>query len=340
MTTAPLVLSNPPSPCTPPFWARGGHLQTILGHLLPSRCPRLDSGGDARAHRIPVSGGDELVAFWTEGSSDVVVYLFHGLGGDVNSDYMRSAARVAQVRSHSVLAVNHRGCGAGKGLAAGPYHSGSADDVARVLAYGRALRPRKRHIAIGFSLSGNALLLLLGTRMAPAPDAAIAVNPPIDLERSSRLISSGLNRLYDLRFVHLCRRAIRERFEAGLLERPYVIPRFGRLWDVDEIYTADAGGFENARDYYAKCSTKGLLASIEQPTVVLTAADDPFVDPRSFHEAARSPAVHLHVEASGGHVGYLARGAGVMGARRWLDEALGFYLDALVEVSRASHIQC
>ena len=24
-------------PCEPPFWAQGGHLQTILGHLLPSQ---------------------------------------------------------------------------------------------------------------------------------------------------------------------------------------------------------------------------------------------------------------------------------------------------------------
>ena len=48
-------------------------------------------------------------------------------------------------------------------------------------------------------------------------DAAIAVNPPVDLGACSDQIHSGLSRLYELRFIRRCRAAIQERVEDGLI---------------------------------------------------------------------------------------------------------------------------
>src|SRR5690606_22088653 len=98
--------------------------------------------------------------------------------------------------------TNHRGCGEGAGLATGPYHSGRAEDISSVIAYGRELFPDAKHIAIGVSLSANALLLLAaGQRASIKPDLAIAINAPIDLEKSAINLKSGLNRIYDLHFL-------------------------------------------------------------------------------------------------------------------------------------------
>jgi len=44
----------PPLPCRPPWWASGGHLQTILGNYLPGAFPDHPSA----PFRIPLPDGD------------------------------------------------------------------------------------------------------------------------------------------------------------------------------------------------------------------------------------------------------------------------------------------
>lgn len=327
-----------PIDCRPPLWARGGHAQTILGHLLPSSGPRIAQGApDVETHTIEVSAGDRLRAHFFRGRDpdhpgaqpETLVLLFHGLGGSSSADYIRRIAGVCRGRGHSVLAVNHRGCGEGAGLASGAYHSGRSDDLARSLEYADQHLPHARRIMIGFSLSGNALLLQLGAPTHPLPQAAIAVNPPIDLALASKRISAGLNRIYDLRFVHHCRSAIRDRHAAGLLDSLTRIPILATLNQVDELFTAPQSGFADAADYYARCSTFDRLATIPVPTVIISSGDDPFVPPEPLAQAEVSDKVHVHIEGSGGHVGYLSREATPYGSRRWLDYAIDHYLGEL-----------
>jgi hypothetical protein len=299
----------------------------LAAHLWPTRAPALSRHPAAERREIALTDGDRLVVHALAGTSGVRVHLFHGLSGDADSDYVRRAARALQARGHSVWAANHRGCGAGRGLAAKPYHSGSSADLAAVLAASHSEAPALTHVALGFSLSGNALLLLAAERRAPWLAGLIAVNPPIDLARAARDVHRGPCRLYELRFLLRLRRAVRERERDGLARRRHRIPLFASLRTFDELYTAPEGGFESADDYYARCSAGPRLASIETPGVILTAADDPFVRAASFADLALSARLFLHVEPHGGHVGYLERhGAS---ARPWLDGALVHYVEAL-----------
>ena len=312
--------------CQPPFWARSGHAQTILGDLLPS--PTLTMTG--QRIEIPLEDGDRLVARFLEGPSNTLVYLFHGLVGDISSSYINRTALVAQQLGHSVLMVNHRGCGEGRGLAAGPYHSGSAADLSRAIVQGRKLFPQKLHLAIGFSLSANALLLLVsGRHELVQPDLAITVNAPINLARAARMLQQGLNRIYDFHFLGRLREDIRFRRAKGLLKQDYDIPFFSSVRDFDEIYTAPAAGFESREEYYRLCSTKDILADIRIPTVVLSAKDDPFIPFQDYAEARLSRSVHLHLEEFGGHLGYLSRVKTPLGTGRWLDYALWHYIQVL-----------
>ncbi len=325
----PLTPSPPPLPCAPPWWARGPHAQTILGHFLPSRVEPFDDGR-ARDVRVELADGDVLVGRHIQRGDQVCVTLLHGLSGSSEADYMRRTAAVCLARGYSVTAFNHRGCGAGAGLAGGAYHSGRWDDVADMLEESRRLAPGARQVAIGFSLSGNALLLLLARRDPRVPDFAIAVNPPVDLAACSDAISSGRNRLYDLRFLAHCRRSLKTRARAGFLKRVPHVPALATLRQFDDIATAPLGGFADADDYYSTCSTYQRLDRIERPTVILTSADDPFVDPAAYAGQERSAWVHLHVEPVGGHVGYLAARKTPLGTRRWLDYALDHYLAQLL----------
>lgn len=319
-----------PVPCRPPPWAHGGHAQTCFGHLLPASGAPPSRRVGARRVEVALADGDRLVAHAlpAEGpASGVRVHLFHGLSGDADVDYMRRSAAVLTAGGHEVWAVNHRGCGAGRGLAARPYHSGSSADLAAVLAASRAEAPERRHLALGFSLSGNALLLMAAEARAPWLAGLIAVNPPLDLARTAADIHRGLCRLYELRFLLRLRRAIAERQRAGLVSRAYRIPALASLRELDDLYTAPEGGFADSADYYARCSAGPRLGAITTPGVVLTAGDDPIVAAAVFHAAAWPASLFLHVEPCGGHVGYLTRDG--LGARPWLDGALAHYVAAL-----------
>jgi hypothetical protein len=320
--------------CLPPYWARGGHAQTIASHFAPSRGARL--APDARTQQVFVdlADGDRLSVLARRGTSGVRVLVMHGLSGDTNADYVRRLAAALDERGHGVWAVDHRGCGFGRGLARRPYHSGRSDDLSALLRASRSEAPDLVHVVVGYSMSGNIALLHAGRREQPSADGVVAVNPPVDLARASRAVSQGLARLYDLRFVRRLARELEARHRAGLLARRYRVPLAATLCDFDELFTAPEGGFASAADYHARCSARPHLAAIATPTAIVTSADDPFVDPRAYDGVVLPSCVRLHVEASGGHVGYLERG-GPPGTR-WIDGAVVHYVEAVADLARAA----
>ena len=259
-----------------------------------------------------------------EGESELVVYLFHGLGGSSKSGYMRACARVLLEDGHTVAVFDHRGCGLGRGLATRPHHAGATEDLLRVVAHGRRTWPSKRHLCIGFSLSGNDLLLGLTGEVIGGPDLALAVHPPVDLAHAADRIARGLGRMYDWRFAWRVLRGARERVRAGRLDGVPKVSFTGGLHAVDQAYTARAAGFASHEEYYRLCSSRAALAEVRVPTVVLSSADDPIVDVDLLRSAPRSRFVCLHVEPRGGHMGYLG-----MTGSRWLPEAVRHYVQAL-----------
>jgi predicted alpha/beta-fold hydrolase len=307
-------------PCHPPFWASTGHLQTILGHLLPSPV-LLESGQELS---IPLEHERESInSTYYMGSTSVAVYLFHGLGGSAEASYMQRTAMVARSFGYHVFINNHRGCGKGLGLASEPYHSGRAEDLSRVIEFGKQMLPNHYHVAIGFSLSANALLLLsAGIRATVLPDASIAVNGPIHLDHASIKLTQGLNRIYDKTYVLELTNYIKENRPADLSKLEGV----KTLRDFDEAFTAVVGGFLSRDDYYETCSAKKYLKDIRIPTVLITAEDDPFVGVEDYKQAELSPSTILHIEQHGGHMGYLNQNG--FGFERWLDSALKKYLQA------------
>ena len=310
-------MNRPPLSCQAPFWARGAHLQTIAAQYLPSRTPELPW----ERRTLDLGDGDHLALRLLPGSTGVSVILFHGLGGSVDGHYMRRLAALLHARGHAVLAVNHRGAGEGKGLAQEPYHSGSTRDVAAVLALGRQLFPGQLQIALGFSISANMLLLLLGRDGALGlPDRAIAVNPPADLEACSKRLVRGFNLAYDQYFVQRLRREV--------LGRPGAIslPPTRTLRAFDRVYTAPRAGFPSRLAYYQQCSCGPHLGGIQVPTVIISSLDDPFAPAGDIKKWELPAAVHLHLEATGGHMGYVTRNRP---DHRWLDYALLHYVNEL-----------
>jgi hypothetical protein len=309
--------TRPELTCEPPFWAKGGHLQTIAGQFLPYTVPELPW----QKHRLNLNDGDALALQSMEGTTGVAVHLFHGMAGSTQGHYMRRAAVRFHAQGHAVLAVNHRGAGEGMGWSRDFYHGGSTSDMAAALRFGRERFPGHLQVAIGYSFSASILLLLLGRDSTEGvPDRAIAVNPPADLEACSRRLASGLNLFYDHYFIRRIRREVQTRLGATSL----VPTRTTR--DFDSAYAAAMAGFPDRDTYYAQCSCGPHLGNIRVPTVILSSLDDPFAPGGDILKQAISPAVHLHVERFGGHMGYVSSN---LPDRRWLDYALEHYLNEL-----------
>jgi len=316
---------------TPAPWIRGGHAQTIVSHLL--KAPAMPAKFERWV--VNVEGGDELwCRFYpggggvhgtrgaagtagpkiTSGSAGELAVLFHGLGGSADSKYMQACGQALLDDGHSVLLVNHRGSGEGADHAQGIYHSGAVADVASVLRFARAQRPNLRLTAIGFSLSANLLLNAGALIKRDLPDRIVAVNPPIDLHVTSRLLVAPQNFVYDQKFVRDLRLLMAEKFRQGKISEMPPLPRFCRLTDFDEIVTAPRAGFRSRDEYYTQCSSFHYASRIQPPSLILTAADDPFIPADPFLKAQYPSHVKLQIEKRGGHVGYLSKNG------RWLAE--------------------
>ena len=132
----------------------------------------------------------------------------------------------------------------------------------RRAAIHRELCPSASITLVGFSLSGNIVLKLLGE----APDAVpanlvkvAAICPAIDLGRCVRSLAGPVQRMYDRYFVRELCRQIRhnQRLNAALpaLSAPR---RMRSMFDFDDFYTGPVCGFGSADKYYASsmpCNT-------------------------------------------------------------------------------------
>ena len=75
----------------------------------------------------------------------------------------------------------------------------------------------------------------------------------------------------------------------------------------DDAYTAPFHGFRGAADYYHRASAMRVVDRISVPTLIIAAADDPFVPPGPFRERAvtGNPHVTVRLTAHGGHCGFV-----------------------------------
>ncbi len=327
--TAPGAVALPFEPF--PFLSHP-HLQTIAAAELSfSLAPPSDletvtlPDGDRLAIEVSTPpawrpGGGPAVG--TGAPADPTVVLIHGLCGSSRSPYIVRIARKLYRRGLRAVRVNLRGCGAGRGLAREPYHSGRSDDARAVLEHLRRGCPHSPTTLAGFSLGGNIALKLageMGEAAGALMDRVIAVCPPADLLASCLRLADGANRLYDQFFVWLLRRDLARRQRKFPDERRFRLPPRLSLMEFDDVYTAPRCGFQSGLDYYRKSSALPLLAGIRVPCRILYSTDDPIVDNRVLERAALAPTVQCFRTSGGGHLGFLGR-PGAAGGIRWMDE--------------------
>lgn len=287
-----------------PRWLPGGHAQTIWPLLIKGPLPRY------RRERWDTPDSDFIDFDWIDGQPGApCVVLFHGLEGSSRSHYARRLMHAVQRRGWHGVVAHFRGCSGEPNRLPRAYHSGDSQEIDWVL---HRLQARGHPVlfAVGVSLGGNALLKWLaeqGNLACRVIDAAAAVSAPLDLAAANMALSSGFNRVYARHFLRTLIPAAmtKERRFPGCIDiRRALAAR--TLRDFDDAVTAPLHGFLGADDYYARSSAGPLLGAIRTPTLLLHAANDPFLPQQALPRPDQLPdVVTLEVLHHGGHVGFV-----------------------------------
>ncbi|MFZ3205278.1 MAG: hydrolase [Pseudomonas sp.] len=298
----------------PAWWLPGPHLQT-LWHSLCRKPPQLQR----RRERLWLEDGDFLDLDWhgPHSAEAPLVLVLHGLTGSSSSHYALGLQQALATRGWASVALNWRGCSGEPNLLARGYHSGASDDLAETVRHLRAQRPLTPLYVVGYSLGGNVLLKYLGESGDDSQvQGAVAVSVPFRLDQCADRLGLGFSRIYQAHFMKQMVAYVKTKqrlfAHKGMADRLSTLDQLGTLdgmrtfWDFDGRITAPLHGFGDAQDYYTHSSSRYFLGRIATPTLIIQAADDPFVFRHSLPEPAElSPSIEFELHTHGGHVGFI-----------------------------------
>jgi len=308
-------------PFRPRFPWLTGDLQTVANRFVP---PASLAGYEVKEIRLPMSDGDTLLATLNHpraAADKPLAILIHGLTGSADSNYVLNSAAHMLSLGHKVLRLNLRGAGPSRPLCKGQYYAGRSQDLREVLG----LLPQELKsdglIAIGYSLGGAMLLKYLGEEGSGAAfEAAATVSAPIDLSVTCAWIQRPRNLVYH---SYILGNMKREATAAGAslteAERAAIL-KSRSVWEYDEHFIGPRHGFAGAEDYYERNKPLRFLPAISVPTLMIAAADDPWIPVSTYRgfDWASNPALMPLVPNGGGHVGFYAAGDTVA----WSDRAI------------------
>lgn len=250
----------------------------------------------------------------TEPGARLTIVLVHGLEGSSDSRYIRGIAARAFAAGFNVVRMNMRNCGSTDHLTPTLYHSGRSADVAAVIDHFTRRHALQRVALVGYSMGGNLVLKLAGEWGARPPLSAVAaVCPAMDLALSADALHNPSNRLYERHFL----RGLMRRFrgKARLFPNLYTVAGLGPIRSIrefDQKIVAHHCGFRDADDYYYRAAAARVVHGIAVPTLILFAADDPFIrlSPETRAGILSNPSIRLVESTHGGHCAFLCNSPG------------------------------
>lgn len=301
----------------PPIPFRNGHFATIYPAFF-----RKQAKPTFIRKRITTPDGDFLdIDLLLKSENKKAVFLFHGLEGNTNSQYIQAAARLLHAKGYNIIATNFRGCSGVPNLKVTTYHSGFTEDVKLVI---NKFSDGYESISIvGYSLGGNVSLKYAGEdpkSVHPKLEKLIAISVPMHLSDGSKQLLKPSNKVYTQNFLGTLREKIKEKHKSFPGEVDIkVLNKIKTIKDFDEYFTAPINGFKDAEDYYAKAMALQFLPEIKIETHIISALDDPFLAESCipFAEAKKYKNIYLHASKYGGHVGFYQKGDAY-----WVDEKI------------------
>jgi predicted alpha/beta-fold hydrolase len=316
----------------PAWWLNNPHLQTIYPSLL-----RKPPEPVVKRERLMTEDHDFIdIDFCGEGNQPLVI-LLHGLTGSSQSGYIKGLQQALLEQGLRSAALNFRGCSGEYNNSSRCYHSGETGDIDFLYRTLRAREPQTPMAAVGFSIGGNVLLKWLGEQGSNIQlFAAVAVSVPLVLSACATKLDNGFSKIYRasllrelkdyvrLKQVHL--ESLGKTEEAELLRRIGDLEDIKSFWQYDDRVIASLYDFANVADYYQRSSSRQFLQAIKVPTLLIQAADDPFMTPEVIPELKElSASVFLEITEAGGHVGFVA-GNNPWHPEYWLEQRIPQFL--------------
>ena len=304
-------MTPPIDPFVPRAGLTSGHLMTLYSWGNPRHFPNLpppvvryfDVASDARvlAH-----------CHWQDRPWEhPTLIALHGLNSSSDAHYVRGLAAKAYAQGMNVVRLNQRNCGGTEHLSRGLYHSGLTADPLYVLNELRDRDGLSRFAVAGYSLGGNLTMKLageLGDRDCPEVKTFAAVSPVIELEDCMQSIERRENRIYEWNFCRNLQGRMRRKSKRfpGLFN----LDGLWKVWSIrtfDDRYTAPHHGYAGANDYYHRASAMRVIDRVARPSLILSAADDPFVPPHIFDAPAvkNNPHITTVITRYGGHCAFV-----------------------------------
>lgn len=280
------------------------HLETIYPALF-----RPDAQIEAKTERIELPDGDFLDLDWYRQGSDKLFVLSHGLEGSSQSNYIRWMAKRLCAEGWDVLAWNFRGCSDTPNRLLRFYHSGESNDLRMLLNLTVYPTSYQQFFLIGFSMGGNITLKFLGEQgndLDPRLKCAVAFSVPTDLASGADHLAKWQSTVYMQRFMKSLKRKVREKATRYPQLSTKELKDIHTFKTFDELYTAPLHGFDSASEYWRLNSSRFFIPNIKLPTLLVTAANDPFLTPLCYpwKEAQELPNFFLEVPKHGGHCGF------------------------------------
>ncbi|MBV1871931.1 MAG: alpha/beta fold hydrolase [Gammaproteobacteria bacterium] len=262
-----------------------------------------------------------------------LILMLHGLTGSSQSSYIQGYQHAFAKQGWRSITLNFRGCIEHPNYKAHAYHSGHTEDLQTIYQLIRDAEPDTPLAILGISLGGNVLLKWLGQQTkTPALFAAAAVSVPFQLDTCADTLDQGLSRLYRTHLVGELKKAFKLKREYLLAQgykeeyqRTENLPDVSGMttfWEFDHHITAALNDFDSVHHYYREASSRQYIKHIKVPTLMIQAADDPFINASAIPTNQElSNYTTLEVSQQGGHVGFIG-GAHAKESNYWLDERL------------------
>ena len=298
----------------PPPGLASPHLQSLLNSSgLRGRLVRRRSGAlEAAEQEWMMDGGDgvRLVGHYSpqQGESRGVAVLLHGWEGSSRSNYMLGNGARLYDEGYDVFRLNFRDHGDSHHLNQGIFHSCRLDEVINALGDMQERLKAESWMLAGFSLGGNFALRasLHGPDRGLKVRRTVAICPVLNPLHALMAMENG-PAFYEKYYNRKWGKSLRKKQAHYPEDYDYETWfSFDSLREKTRFFATRYYDYPTLESYFDGYSIAGdRLASLEVPSTLLTASDDPVIPVDDVHTLPDNPSLEVLVTRYGGHCGYL-----------------------------------